>query len=570
MSSPFPILADNSSKKKRRPSFRPSSTHRKVSAKNISSADRTPGDDDSSTNHDKNANQDGSSEPTFLESSASESRYQQQQQQEQCIEGTECSTTLPGRGDGDEPWSSPMTKSKPKARKRKTTVLSVGASRGPALSNALVVASFAPHRTENDERYNQEYSTTTIVATTATSPSTAFESAAFLQETSSPPIRPHMPLESIPPIIPPNTTGKPSLVSYCSAFPKPKKLRQGKTAAAAPTGEIPVVVAEADLADAATAQYHPNHSQQQQHAGPVVQIVNGEIVLQESSMVFQGTGANDGTMNVAAAGAEDAMMTVVEEENEMAIVGATYNSFATGRRLKPRTQHWSVPETQLFYEALRQVGVDFGTMEAYFEAASADNTEIRKRQRRQLKRKYHAESIKNPQLVEKALQREGRVEIDLSVFQLTEESIKEMMEAEKEKEQLTGTSGESTEVVNDDGADSDIVPAVAVVTRMADAAAGAAVTQTTADKDFSWPEEKDAIANDDNDNQGDETEAFTYDAFNDPIFLEDGDTTTVPAAGGGGVEAPPTLALVHGVPTKASQKKKPNFRSVRKKTAKAK
>jgi hypothetical protein len=38
----------------------------------------------------------------------------------------------------------------------------------------------------------------------------------------------HMPLELIPPIIPENTTGKPTLSTFCSTYPKPKQPRRTK------------------------------------------------------------------------------------------------------------------------------------------------------------------------------------------------------------------------------------------------------------------------------------------------------------------------------------------------------
>ena len=113
-------------------------------------------------------------------------------------------------------------------------------------------------------------------------------------------------------------------------------------------------------------------------AGSVVQIINGEIVLQESSMVVTGNSR------------PEEEFPVIEEEMQLAVVGASYNSFVSRRA----PQHWSVEETELFYDALRQVGTDFGTMEAYFG---------KKRTRKQLKRKYQIESTKNPQLIDLAL-----------------------------------------------------------------------------------------------------------------------------------------------------------------------
>jgi hypothetical protein len=122
-------------------------------------------------------------------------------------------------------------------------------------------------------------------------------------------------------------------------------------------------------------------------AGPIVQIVNGEIVLQESSLVVNGSSSKP-----------DDEFSVVEEEAQLAVVGASYNSFVKRRR----PQHWTAEETQRFYEALRQVGTDFGTMEVYFDS---------KRTRKQLKRKYQIESTKNPQLVERSLDPGSRVDI---------------------------------------------------------------------------------------------------------------------------------------------------------------
>lgn len=423
-------------------------------------------------------------------------------------------------------------KLKARPRKRKTTVLAVGASRGAdAVSTALVVAA---HGNQNEGVKN--------VSTATTSPSKSLTAVAAAHQSPASPddgtkkehlpvlSNQHVPHELVPPVIPENTTGKPSLSSFCSPFPKPKQRRGGQTAeattalavAAKPPTEEPVV-------PDATATQRP------QHAGPVVQIVNGEIVLQESSMVFQGSGAgNDPGDN----------MTVVEEEAEMAVVGATYTSFATGRRARPKTSHWTVEETQLFYEALRQVGLDFGTMEAYFE--STGDPSIRKRLRRQLKRKYQAEYTKNPALIEKALQPTGRVDIDLSVFQLTEESIKEM-QAEQEKEKsnmaLKAEAAAGTVKADDDGVleelnllDKDGVAKNATAPRKKGIQHGR--------KEFLWPE----ASAESGDNDG---------TFDDPMFSEGQDATTAAE----GEEEVPALALVHGVTSNASKKKRPKFRS---------
>jgi Myb DNA-binding like len=348
----------------------------------------------------------------------------------------------------------------------------------------------------------------------------------------------HMPLELIPPIIPENTTGKPSLTSFCSSYPKPKKQRHGGRSAA------PVEDAEAHVTGGIAggpltpATDIARHVPVQQHAGPVVQIVNGEIVLQESSIVFHGSGAD------AHADLHDGdAMTVVEEEAEMAVVGATYTSFATGRRARPNVSHWTVDETQLFYEALRQVGLDFGTMEAYFE--SSENPNIRKRLRRQLKRKYQAECGKNPALIEKALQPQGRVSIDLSVFQLTEDSVREMdKERENRKNSTAAESAVAIPALNGDGV----------------AEGTAAKFSDETDHSLLWPE---TAVGDDAGVENDETD----DVFGtDPIFFEDSGVATVSTGTeeDGVKDRDARLVVKHSVSKKARQ---PKFRSTARRKA---
>jgi hypothetical protein len=168
--------------------------------------------------------------------------------------------------------------------------------------------------------------------------------------------------------IPEDTSGLSRLNSFCSKFrsKRKKKDKNGKKEAA------PVPEVEAAILDESAT------SGNAMSAGPVVQIINGEIVLQESSMVVTGNSR------------PEEEFPVIEEEMQLAVVGASYNSFVSRRA----PQHWSVEETELFYDALRQVGTDFGTMEAYFG---------KKRTRKQLKRKYQIESTKNPQLIDLAL-----------------------------------------------------------------------------------------------------------------------------------------------------------------------
>lgn len=174
------------------------------------------------------------------------------------------------------------------------------------------------------------------------------------------------------PNLPSALPGQETLQAYCSKYrSKSKEKRQPKLKQHA------AAVSEAPTTEAAAAS-----------SGPVVQVVNGEIVLQESSMVVPG--ARRSVQEV-----EEEFQHVVEEETHSAVVGASYHSFVSRRA----PQHWTVEETKLFYHALRQVGTDFGTMVAYFE----------NRTRKQLKRKYQVESSKQPRLVALALNPKSQV-----------------------------------------------------------------------------------------------------------------------------------------------------------------
>ena len=115
-------------------------------------------------------------------------------------------------------------------------------------------------------------------------------------------------------------------------------------------------------------------------SGPIVELVDGEIVIRESSLQV---GGNDKS------NADEEYEEVHEGAGEMT---ATYSSFTN----KTVSKRWSVTETKLFYDSLRQVGPDFSTMSAYFP----------NRNRRQLRNKYKSENKKNPTLVQKALAKE--------------------------------------------------------------------------------------------------------------------------------------------------------------------
>jgi hypothetical protein len=174
--------------------------------------------------------------------------------------------------------------------------------------------------------------------------------------------------------------GAPRLSSFCSSFKLPKRAKGQPEAAAV---EAPVQQKKQD--DRNQQEEAPEPS-----GAPVVQIVDGEIVLQESSLMMPG-------QRRTVQQVEEEFGEVIHEDSAPTIVGASYNSFV----VRKGPQHWGVDETKIFYDALRQLGTDFCSMEAYFE----DRT------RKQLKRKYKSEMTKNPALVEMALDPRYQVEV---------------------------------------------------------------------------------------------------------------------------------------------------------------
>jgi transcription factor TFIIIB component B'' len=196
-----------------------------------------------------------------------------------------------------------------------------------------------------------------------------------------------------------NGTGS-SLATFCSKFKveksKDEKGRGKRNKRNEDGNNQNETIVETNLAGAATNNQTTDamddgemSTSEQAPAGvPVVQIVDGEIVLQESSLMLP-------TRRTVQEVEEEFQDNVVEEDAQLAIVQASYTSFLTkgdaaANGGKRRPTHWSLQETQKFYVALRQLGTDFGSMEAWFEG---------KRTRRQLSNKYKKELALNPNLV---------------------------------------------------------------------------------------------------------------------------------------------------------------------------
>jgi hypothetical protein len=134
-----------------------------------------------------------------------------------------------------------------------------------------------------------------------------------------------------------------------------------------------------------------------------IQIIDGQIVLQESSVVLP-------SRRTVQEVEEEFRDNVVEEDEQLNIVQASYTSFVTkGDHGKVRKKgSWSIEETEKFYFALQQLGTDFGSMEALlFE---------NQRTRKQLKNKYRKELAKNPDLVQElALNPKYQIQLGTSV-----------------------------------------------------------------------------------------------------------------------------------------------------------
>lgn len=204
----------------------------------------------------------------------------------------------------------------------------------------------------------------------------------------------------------PTLSGKPRLKQYCTVFKS--KPRPGVHPR--PAGNVNAAHHADQNADAESSTAMVNHTAS--GGGPMIQEINGELVLQESSMVVSGRTTE------AAAQAALEEYDVVEEEAQLGAVHSTYASFRTKGSSASSVSRWSAAETKLFYEALRQVGQDFGTMEEYFKmtASGEENAQglFRPRSRRMLKQKFKMESNKNPRLVEAALNPRARKKVGTS------------------------------------------------------------------------------------------------------------------------------------------------------------
>lgn len=121
--------------------------------------------------------------------------------------------------------------------------------------------------------------------------------------------------------------------------------------------------------------------------GPMVEIINGKIVVKQSSLVLNQT--------------NPLMYDDYEEIVEDNYPTATYSSFLK-RQPSPA---WTVDETRLFYQAVRQCGLEFTMMQIAF---------FPNRTRKQLKAKFYREEKSQPDLIKRALN--TSLPLELSLF----------------------------------------------------------------------------------------------------------------------------------------------------------
>jgi len=192
-----------------------------------------------------------------------------------------------------------------------------------------------------------------------------------------------------------------TMKDFCSKFEIPKEDKVSDEADGRGVEEnIPVTPVSKNVGvEKEKENIHGEEGNDANASGPLVEIINGEIVIKESSIIIGGhQTTEDVDKELAADGA-------VVEEDAYGIT-ATYTSFTN----KLKTQHWKLDETRMFYTALRQCGPDFSTMEQMYEGFDKPKT------RKQLKSKYKRECKKNPRLIDMAMNPSAQIPLDHSLF----------------------------------------------------------------------------------------------------------------------------------------------------------
>ncbi|KAI3660196.1 hypothetical protein MP638_004470 [Amoeboaphelidium occidentale] len=120
------------------------------------------------------------------------------------------------------------------------------------------------------------------------------------------------------------------------------------------------------------------------HQGPKIRMVNGQVVIDESSLVV--------THNASVNFTGGQFAEIVEDSENRMINSSSFSNKSKGAR-------WTAAETELFYESLGQWGTDFEMMSKLFKNKT----------RKHLKNKYNREERLNPNRVAKALKAKKKV-----------------------------------------------------------------------------------------------------------------------------------------------------------------
>jgi hypothetical protein len=177
---------------------------------------------------------------------------------------------------------------------------------------------------------------------------------------------------------------------------KVKRQRKDKSAGGAAAAAASSSSASARPAQKLSQRRLPPPVEEARGIGPQVELVNGNIVLKESSLVMPDPAGDeeeyDDVINSAAEGGAGGAAGGGPQKP------ATYNSF-----LKRKSgSRWGVEETWLFYKALRQCGTEFSLMQSFFPG----------RTRKQLKQKFIKEEREHPELVRRTLDHSTPLEME--------------------------------------------------------------------------------------------------------------------------------------------------------------
>ncbi|KAJ7557912.1 hypothetical protein O6H91_04G015500 [Diphasiastrum complanatum] len=126
---------------------------------------------------------------------------------------------------------------------------------------------------------------------------------------------------------------------------------------------------------------HLGRAEKKAEMAPQVQIIDGQIVINEQSLTISASAANKDNL--------ETYRRVDENSSKL-----NYHSYMN----KTPTERWSLEETELFYKAVRQFGTDFALIQNLFPG----------RTRRQIKAKFKKEDRLNPFRINSTLQHRSK------------------------------------------------------------------------------------------------------------------------------------------------------------------